>query len=172
MTDMTCPICLAPLLDADTPAMSLVCGHAFHQICMRTYCESQGCIVAQVRCPSCKLTEADVQRLARPTPAAPASWLANQLFPDADSEHLESEVPAFQDIFIADDIEEESIPPWQRTPAPLASGLGGFAAGADVAETEQEPGVKETAMQTSAGAAESSQGLLSYRINNLLAWRC
>ena len=60
--------------------------HAFHQTCIRTYCETVNVGVAEMRCPVCKLSSTDINHEVVdesecrdetprvPTPA-PASWL-------------------------------------------------------------------------------------------------
>ena len=83
MSDVECPICLARLDQTNEPTIALLCCHSFHQICMQTYCNTVGCGVAEVRCPVCKRSPADMENndaetnLMQPeqsVPPPPLSW--------------------------------------------------------------------------------------------------
>lgn len=61
--------------------MALACSHTYHQVCMKTYCETQSIAVTHVRCPECKKTAADLQAIedeqpfdAGPLRGLPTLW--------------------------------------------------------------------------------------------------
>lgn len=70
MSDADCSICLQPLIEAGQDVLTLDCAHSFHKECMMTYCATTGIQLADVKCPYCKQTAADVAALPPPEVAA------------------------------------------------------------------------------------------------------
>ena len=60
-TRIRCPICLGSLFAE--PADALTCGHLFHRECLQTSMDMAGVELENLRCPVCRRTARDVERL-------------------------------------------------------------------------------------------------------------
>ena len=125
-SETMCAICHQDATE-DPDFTALLCGHSFHQVCIGTYADSMRVLVADLKCPTCKRTSADMEQAEYDLDVADVASSSHAV-PDANAvpvvAAVESELPA--EVAIPDNdrvpvVVEASLP--NDAPAPVVAAV-------------------------------------------------